>query len=102
MKLRLSHPKLVVAIGLFVLIILFSLYILRSKPVATTSTLPAEAQAAIDRGKAAINQAEATKEQDKRQALWTVAIGEFEVARKAAPLEPEPLYLLGLTEAEVP
>jgi hypothetical protein len=54
-------------------------------------TLPEQAQQAVDKGKIAAGNKD-----------WALASDYFNRARQAAPLQPEPLYYLGLAETQIP
>jgi hypothetical protein len=88
-------PKLLyLPSGLLVLTTLIGLLLGHLWPKVATEPskpLPPAAKEAIEQGKSAAS-----------QKLWTVAINYFDSARKAAPLSPEPLYYLGLAEAQIP
>ncbi|HEY6350549.1 MAG TPA: WG repeat-containing protein [Candidatus Angelobacter sp.] len=110
--LRPGRLRFLVSACLLTLVILLALWLLRRPSARPRSNvggtngpiLPAEAQKALERGRVAANLAqEASKNRpNSSQELWAVAVKEFDAARKLASLAPEPLYLLGLAEAQVP
>jgi hypothetical protein len=55
------------------------------------SPLPPEAKLALEQGTAAVNMKD-----------WAVAVSYFNQAHRAAPSAPQPLYYLGLAEAQIP
>ena len=63
----------------------------RLEDQSAIAPLPTGALRAIDQGRTAA-----------KQELWLVAVEYFEQARRSAPLHPEPLYYLGLAEAQIP
>lgn len=68
----------------------FALLIAPVAATAETSSLPADAQQALDKGLAAAKQQE-----------WDIAIRNFQDARKIAPDAPEVFYDLGLAESKI-
>ncbi|HEY6350548.1 MAG TPA: WG repeat-containing protein [Candidatus Angelobacter sp.] len=97
--LRPSKLGLLASGGLLVLVILLAWLFRfpsaqrRSKgDDANDAVLSSAAQQAVEQGKAAASQ---------KPPAWAVAVSYFDAARKAAPLSPEPLYFLGLAEAQM-
>jgi hypothetical protein len=58
---------------------------------ASSTPLPPNVEQALAQGKMAASQKD-----------WAVAIVYFDEARRAAPLQPQPLYYLGLAETQLP
>ena len=69
---------------------MFALLIAPVAATAETSSLPADAQQALDKGLAAA-----------KQQQWDIAIQNFQDARKIAPDAPEIYYDLGLAESKI-